>query len=439
MKRATAFPGRSRASGHTGRRLCAVILASGVLVARGAQSQAISDTVPSERIVSEQEQVTADMQKSRLRLGPVRILPSFSVPQSGYNSNIFGSVENPVGGWLVSVSAGARFLVPFGSKMYLRVNAFPQYTWYPTIPERDSFGGTYDASLLGFFNHAFLELKGLATESYQIYSSELPGLALTKTRGGSGNVEIRVSSRVSALAGGFVERVEYTQPGAPPGEQFDVRLNNRTDSTVRGGLRYHFSDHWNLGAVVEEAWGDFQLVPETRNNRSTAYLGTMGFDSPRFYVNLTGGYREGRPTGNSSFPAYATPVGSFFVSYFPIRWLEIQGYGHRSIVYSVTSPLDPYYFENRAGGGLNIQVVPRVLLRGFAQDGPNNYPAPVGGGPASRVTLLQYGGGVSVQVAGKAVLSGIVTRNVYGPTAQVGNRSYNTYIANLSFSGEFQR
>ncbi len=413
-----------------------------VVGSRSARAQIVSDQVPRERLVSEQEQVKSDMERSRLRLGPVRILPSVSVPTAGYDSNIFGSVGNPVGDWTATVSAGARFLVPLGSKVYLRANAFPQYTWYATLSDRNSLGGVYDASLLGFFNHAFLELKGFYTESYQIYSSQLPALALVKTQGGTGNLELQVSSHVSIFASGLLQTIAYTQPGATLPGQIEVQLNDRTDNAVRSGIHYLFSSQWKVGALVEETWSDFEFVPETRNNRSTGYLVTMDYNQPKFYVNLTGGYREGRAIDNSFFPSYSTPTGSLFASYFPIRWLEIQAYGHRRVTYSVTTPLQPYYFENRGGGGLNIQALPRVLLRGFAEEGPNNYPLrePFGQGTITRKeTVLTYGGGLSIHLVGNAVLSGVVTRNVYSSNIPSNNRSYDTFIANLSFNGEFQR
>ena len=411
----------------------------GLAAGRPLRGQSIiSDQVPPERLVSEQDKVKTDMDNARFTLGPIRILPSFFVPNAGYNSNIFATPEGPVGDWTATIAAGARFLVPFASKMYLRINAFPSYTWYATYTDRDTVGGTYDASILGFFNHMFLEARGFYNQGYQIYSSQLPTLALTQTDGGSGNVEVKVSARISILTSGDYQDIKYTQPGGTPAEQLQVALNNRVDTAVRGGLRYYFTDHWNIGALVEETWSDFKEVPETRNNSSTGYLMTIGYNQPRFYINVTGGYREGRAIDGSAFPHYATPTGSFFLSFFPIRWLEIQGYGHRSVDYSVTTPLQPYYYENRAGGGINVEVLSRILLRGFAQAGPNEYPSVDPNVGTTKQQVLIYGAGISVQLIGKAVLTGTWTRNDYG-TNVFGGNSYNTFIAGLSFSGELQR
>ncbi len=171
---------------------------------------------------------------------------------------------------------------------------------------------------------------------------------------------------------GEYETVRYNNEGQLPG--FDGTVNDRDDSAARGGVRYRITSQWDVAAVFEQTWSDFVQSPGTRNNQSRAYLLAVNYNRPRFYANATGGFREGRPTDGSTFPPYDTGTGSFFLSYFPIQILEVQGYGHRRVVYSVSGG-DPYYFEERIGGGLNIQVIRPVLLRGYAEVGPNEYPS----------------------------------------------------------------
>ena len=116
--------------------------------------------MPLNRTIPAKEEVQDEMGRARMRLGPARVLPSFNVWNAGYDSNVFGTNEDPVGDWTLSVNAGATFLVPFGSKFVLRADAFPQYTWYKELTERDHFGGRYDGSLYGFFNRMTVELFG---------------------------------------------------------------------------------------------------------------------------------------------------------------------------------------------------------------------------------------------------------------------------------------
>src|SRR6266513_2797001 len=56
--------------------------------------------------------------KSWLVGGVLRVAPTFAVRDLGYDSNVFGTADNPVGDWHSTVAAGARFIVPVGAKVY---------------------------------------------------------------------------------------------------------------------------------------------------------------------------------------------------------------------------------------------------------------------------------------------------------------------------------
>ena len=131
-------------------------------------AQLTTDQVPLQRTVPAEVEVQAELERSRLRLGPVRVLPWFAVPNFGYNNNIFGSSENPVGDWLATVGAGARFYLPIGSKTFFRLDALPQYTWYKDLSVRDQWGGRGEAAYLAFFNRLSFQLSGsLYREPYR--------------------------------------------------------------------------------------------------------------------------------------------------------------------------------------------------------------------------------------------------------------------------------
>ena len=138
-------------------------------------------------------------------------------------------------------------------------------------------------------------------------------------------------------------------------------------------------------------------------------------------------------------------MGSFFVSFFPISWLELQGYGHREVSYSITLT-NPYFFENRIGGKINIQLGPRILISGYGQVGPNNYPKAKPSMIDGEIVLLkrrdeaqQYGGGFSIIVYRPIVLTGRVTHTSYDSNIPTDSRDYTRYTVMISFSGTFQR
>lgn len=414
-------------------------VAGALLAAASARAQIVSDVVPLDRIVPVEEEVKADMDSARFRLGPIRLIPSIAVTNAGYDSNVFATSEDVVSDWTATFRAGARFLVPFGSKVYLRADAFPQYTWYADLAERRFFGGEYTGSLYGFFNRLSVELSSAYYERYRIFSSELDSRVFGKTTGGAGRIELEVSGPFSLYGTGDYSRIRFTQAGGPPDE--DVTRNDRDQYAVGGGLRYRPSPSWSISAGAAQSWAEFVTTGAIRDNRSTAYLIGFAYNQPRLFVNLSGGYREGRADNGSAFPEYSTGVGSLFVSFFPIRWLEVRGYGQRSVGYSL-SLINPYYFENRIGGAVNIEILARLLLKGFAETGPNNYPLPelVAGEPVKRRDEARiYGGGLSIKIVRNAVFTGTVSRSVYESNIPGAGRDYTRFTAFLGFGGQYVR
>lgn len=422
------------------RRILVAASIAGVGLAASVSAQLVWDIAPEQREIPQKQQIDDDLARSRFRLGPVRIIPGFAVNDAGYDSNVFATPTDPFADWFFSIHAGARFLVPFGSKLYLRASAFPSYRWYDKLSDRRGFGGDFEAGLLGFFNHMTVQLEGTGSEGFQIYSSELNSRVLTRDVGGFGRVEVDLSRRFAVFVSGGSHRIRYSQPEGPLDQQVQVLVNNRTDSSVRGGLRYRLAPDWSVDALVEETWSDFEFDPAGRNNRSTAYQMGVHYDRPKLYVNLTGGYRQGR-ADDSTFPEYSIGTGAFFVSYFPIRWLELQATGHRGVSYSISLE-DPYYIENRLGGAAYLRILPPLVFRGFGSAGPNEYPGvrTVNGVQVNRRDQVRtYGGGVTVPIRSYASITGLVTRNDYASNVPGATQAYTRYSINVLLGGELTR
>ena len=213
--------------------------------------------------------------------------------------------------------------------------------------------------------------------------------------------------------------------GEPPDQQ-DVTTNDRNETSFAGGVRYRRSAEWSTSLVYSETRSDFLNQSLRRNNISRSALIGFFFSRPTLFVNLSGGYKEGSPNSSLYVP-YSTGVGAFFASWFPIRWLEVRGFGTRRVVNSL-SDVNPYFFENRIGGGIAIEVLSRFLVRGFGATGPNNYPIPQ---PDENGELVHrrdmttiYGGGTSFRLARNAVLSGLVSHTMKTSNFPQNNRDY---------------
>jgi len=405
-----------------------------------ARAQLVSDVVPTERIIPAKEKVDLDMQNARFHLGPVRLLPEFDVSNAGYNNNIFGQPRNPVGDWTASFNAGVRFIVPFGYKVYLLGDILPGYTWYANHSDLNNFTGTGGLSIDGFFNHLSFEAGGRASQSIVFYS-EAPAPTLSKSARLFARTDVDLGSGFAAFIDAEGLRIRDSQEGVPLDARSGVIRFNRTDEAYSGGVRYKFGGGWTLTPEVQYTTTRFEVTPEQRNNQSVGYLLGLGYSRPRFYLDLVGGYREGDSYQGSTFPHYATPVGSYFVSYFITPWLEVRSNGERRVSYSL-DVVNAYYYQMDIGGTLNIQVHPRILLKGFGLTGENKYPIPqpVGGTDLQRLDrITSYGGGVSVILTRRLTLTGLVTHRSDVSNVPSANYSLLQYSTFLSFTGEFMR
>jgi len=163
---------------------------------------------------------------------------------------------------------------------------------------------------------------------------------------------------------------------------------------------------------------------------------------PRLFVNLSGGYRKGRPFNGSTFPEYQAATGSYFVSYFLLRSLEVQAFGRRGISYGSLFPIPTYFIETRNGGGVNLQVHPRLLLRGYGEYGTNDYPASELLGAVfvkRRDKASTVGGGFSALIYRKTVLTGLVNQSKYDSLIPGLTRTVVRFTTSLSFEGELAR
>jgi len=405
-----------------------------------AAAQLTTDQVSRERTLATEAEVRAEVERSQV-FGPLHLLPRFVLRDAGYDSNVFGLPAHPISDRTGTVGVGLRLYVPIGGKTYFRAEGIPEYTWYEKLSNRRRFGGTAGAGFLGFYNRLSFELSGsLVNNSSFLLNSEVETRVILRAKDVKTGVELQLSHRISVFAGAELHDTRNEPGGDLPAGFPDVTLYDRTDEAARAGVRYRFSPGWDVSLGADATRTHFVQTPELRDNRSVAPLVGLHYDRPRFYVNLYGGYRIGRPDG-STFPAFETPTGSYFASFFVTRTFEMQAYGSRRLVYG--SVVDnPYYLETRNGGGINVAVLPKLHLRGYAEYGTNDYSLAgnVSSLAANRTDhATTYGGGFALLTYRSAVLSVLATKTEYRSNVETGNRSIFRVTTGLSFEQEFSR
>jgi hypothetical protein len=409
-----------------------------------ALGQISSEEAPRARTIPLREQLKWENENAPYRLGPLKVRPLFELRDFGYNNNVFGSDTNKVGDYTATVSAGVRVLQPLGQKLALLGTAAPEYTWYEKLVERRNLGGLYSASLLGLFNRMTLEAGGGYLSQVTVINSESEQAAIQTRTNGLARVEVDVLQYVSVFGGFDAVKSRYSDKGFTEGNTYPVDLFDRTEWAFRGGIRYRFSGQVGIGAQVEKTRAEFVREGDNRNNDSTGYLLVARYDRPRFYLDASGGYREGKGRDGAApslYPGYRTGTYSFFASYFLARAVELQVSGHRRPVDS--NFLDnPYYFETRNAAAVQVSLGQRVGIRGFFSIGPNSYPTEVVVGTnlvARKDDVTEIGGGLLFRfyrnVAASVVASQVrYTSNIDGLT-----RSVLRISTGISLKGDFSR
>jgi hypothetical protein len=416
-----------------------------ILLTRGgallAQAAPTSASVPRQRQLPVKEQVKVLMEEARYHLGPVRFQPGLALRNSGYNNNLFGTESEPVGDWTATVAAGGDLLIPVGSKVFFKGRAFPEYTWYADLVERRGWGWQLGGSVLGFFNRLTLEAGVDEQKVNEMVSSEVERPSYHVFTVGRGRLEVEVLRRFSVFAGGEQQRTRYpADPGAANVQLADL---DRTDTVVRGGVRYRFREYFDLAGMVEETRSEFVRQPVARDSKSRAYLLTVHYDRPRFYLDLSGGLRQGRSFGDSAFAEYDEPTGGFFASYLLNRRVELQVFGAQQPVNSLYAA-NPYYIESRVGGAAVFTVGSRVKLEAFAETGWNRYPleeTPTGTDtPVKRKDgLVRVGGGLGFRFYRTATLTAKASWDTYSSNLPGFDRKIFRITTGLVFGDLFSR
>lgn len=404
---------------------------AGVSPLRG---QATSDRVPAGRIPSAEAAVHEDLEQNRYHLGPIRLFPFLQIDNAGYNNNVFGTVGDKVADETADVSAGARLLVPLGSKLFLRGLAAPEYIWYEHLAEGRAFGGTYEGELLALFNHLTLDAAGRDSRTSSLLNAETLRTVLATTRGVRARGEIDVAGPVSLFGEGESAEYRFESNPTPPRPLEDPAILDRREDRVRGGLRLHAREETSFSFAAEVVRTRFDDPVQGGDNRSEALLLGVIIDRPRVYLDLSAGYRDSRPIDASRFRPFRTPTGSYFASFLLRPTLELFVNGFRGAEYSV-SESNPYYIATTNGGGANIQFGTRVALRVYGDYAENRYPIASAseGGVRRTDTIGTYGGGLQVSLGRRLRLGVFGTEYVYDSNVPGVARNIFRLTSTISF------
>ena len=379
------------------------------------------------------------MENARYRLGPVRLFPKVSVGNAGYNSNVFGTSENEVADWEATATAGARFLLPAGKKVFFQADVQPQYNWFASEKQLRNFGGVYGGTVFAFFNRLSVEASGVYTDFTVTPNSETASPSIQRQTSGAGTLALEITRAVSLLGGGGARRTRYDSLPGSPISSASLADQDRTESSFFGGVSHSLLGPFVVTLIAADARAEFVNRASQRDNETRSYVANVLVSSTqRIFVNTALGYRQGRSLNGSSLPAFNSPIASAFVSWFPSPSLEVQAWGYyRNVSYSL-DPNYPLFYESRYGGGPVVRFGPRIRVQLYGSTGKNDYSVTSAAGappPQASTRRTTYGGSMSVLFSRVIVLNVGAAADRYRSPVPAQNRKVVRLLTGLSFEG----
>jgi hypothetical protein len=375
------------------------------------------------------------MTESRFRLGSVYLSPEIAIRDATYDSNIYGTPENPIADFRTTVRAGLGLILPVGKNVFLRASAFPEYTWYAQLVERRFFGGTYGGSVRVFANRLTLEASADYTKTDVLFSSEVQSRAIQELDTFRLGAELRVLPRLFIYGEGQLQRFRYSGPGTEA-TVLSPSITNRTTKLARGEIRYRWNENVRIAAGYEEARAEFVSFPQQYDNVTRTVVGTVYYDRGKLFVKVSGGYSEEKPIHGSTILPFSGMTGSGSVSYTLLRPLDMEAFAGRNLSYGLASP---YYVAERYGGGVVFRIGWRLRMRGFGGLGTDSYSTPVsvpgGGFVDRRDDVKDYGGGFDFLFSPRILTRFVATESRYNSNVSGNDRSFFRWSVTLSLGG----
>lgn len=405
-----------------------------------ASAQLTTDQVPEARTVPSSDALRQELEQSRYHFGAARIQPLFSFRDFGYYGNILGDQNGDVSDWRATFGSGLRVIVPAGRKVYVRLNALPEYTWYRKLTERRAFGGSYGASVYALFNRIPLEFGVRQLRGVTPVSSEEQRTVLTTRNDAFARMEVHVLRRFSIFGDAQTDRPRYSLTSSDRTSGLPIEQLERNDSVGRVGVRYRFRSNFAIGFAEERTQSRFLHLP-TSNNDSRAKLLLLQYDRPRTFVNIAAAARNFEPAGGALFPAFSTTTGSYFITHELGAPVTVGVYGHRIPAYSVFVQ-NVYFIETRNGVAADLPLGRRLTVRLQGEAGTNAYSASTITGLAhirrsDDVTSLAAG--VAFHVYRNLIWATLGSRTRYTSNLPGFDRSITRVTTSISFSGDLLR
>jgi hypothetical protein len=333
-------------------------------------------TAPGGRVGGEppdKEEIEAQMEQARWRLGPIRVAPWLALRGLSYESNVFVAGEDETSDVTGSLGAGLTAYLPSGENVFWIVQAMPEYLWWLDLSERNQLIGRYGAGVFADFNRLRLTVDARRTENQGPVSSESAQQVLADDTTLHVAADLSFSAAFRLAAEATTSDAEYRLPDGS--RAFGPLLFSdldREEQVLRGELVFMPDDRVEVRLGVERT--DTEFAPGTRDRSST---GT----SPSLGLRLTGNRlsldalilrRELKPEEGSVLVPVEQTEGSVRFIVTPGHRLKCGVYGNRSTSYSLNRDYAQATVQ-RLGFEAGLPLGHRLSVRAYYESGDDDY------------------------------------------------------------------
>ena len=295
-----------------------------------------------------------DLDRIRLRAGPVLVNPTLAIPNAGIDTNVFNEPESaePDKDFTITFTPAADVWMRMG-RTWIVGNAKEDLVWYNEFDSERSANGNFTASLLLPFNRLTAAVGGNWIDTRERPGFEIDTRAGRTERAYNGILEIRALSKTFFGMRGEHRSIEFDEGETYQGAELSTELNrtvNNLDLTARNQLTPLTSITFALGFVQER----FDSSP-LRDSDSTTFDVGLNFD--RFALiagSATFGIRDFRPL-SSDVPGYTGSTAAVNLSYTALESTRLTFGVIRDVQYSYDVN-QPYYLQSGFKVGLGQQI-----------------------------------------------------------------------------------
>jgi hypothetical protein len=414
--------------------LCLTVLG---LTARGAGAQFLQYTPPGGpelRAESRQEQLKRELAAAKYRLGPVRIAPWASLHDLAYVQSLLNTGTRQPNDFTATVGAGFRAYLRNGPKATWTAQVLPEYVWWQRQSERRQLNGRYLLGFYGYFNHLSVEVRAGREQQQQIVTPEVPVPVSSRRDGAEVLTELELGGSFSTFAAVSVNRQNNLVDSLPDPRTSSLRLLDRDDSVVRGGVRWRPDREWSVALGAEHSEVTFAHSLLDRSNSGTAPVAEVSFHGHRIAFQLDATDRSLTATRGADFVPYHKITGDTALTLGSAERSSVTLYASRNLVYSLSQDY-AYFDDERLGVALNGSFGHRTSARVFVEGGHEQYTAFSAATRQQREGVSSYGGSITVALRQGFTMGVQGVRSQFNSNLPGADRTYTSVGLTVNLTG----